>query len=92
MLTTNGGSSEVSTMKCDKSSADPKVHVGPSKLLKVQDDGLRIARCEGCGNIVTRRPKVPEKTQPGLELAERPNDRTTLFNTDQRSGRKDLIF
>jgi hypothetical protein len=69
-------------MKCDKTTEDPKQHTGPFTLLKVEDDGLRIARCEGCGNRVTRRSKV--KPLPILEqrLDDRPNDLTTLFNTD----------
>jgi hypothetical protein len=68
-------------VKCDKTTEDPKKHAGPFTLIRVEADGLRVAKCDGCGNTVSRRPK----TQPDLEqrIAEwRPNDRTTLFNTD----------
>jgi hypothetical protein len=85
MLTTNGGSGEAfreRKMKCDRTTYDPKRHTGPFTLLKVEDDGLRIARCEGCGCKVAHRPKKPEQTEPLLELADKPNDLTTLFNTD----------
>jgi hypothetical protein len=68
-------------VKCDKTTEDPKKHTGPFKLLRVEADGLRVARCNGCGSNVSRRPK----SQPELErrIAEwTPNDLTTLFNTD----------
>jgi hypothetical protein len=35
-------------VKCEKS--DPKKHAGPFKLLRVESDGLRLIRCNGCGN------------------------------------------
>ena len=71
------------SMECDKTTCDAKQHTGPFKLLKVEVDGLRVARCEGCGSTVTRRPKMPPLTHPDLELVERSNDRTTRLNIDQ---------
>ena len=51
--------------RCDKSSADPKDHLGPFKLYHVEDwpeETIRLAHCEACKNTVFR--KVKKKPKP----------------------------
>jgi hypothetical protein len=48
-------------VKCDKS--DPKQHTGPFKLLRVESDGLRVIRCNGCGNAFYCTKKAKQKRE-----------------------------
>jgi hypothetical protein len=50
--------------RCDKISADPKAHLGPFTVLDTYEDyeePSQVARCEACGNAVTRKLRAKRK-------------------------------
>jgi hypothetical protein len=52
-------------MKCDKS--DAKKHTEPFKLRRVESDGLRVRRCEGCGKTIYTRKKAREEKPKAMD-------------------------
>jgi hypothetical protein len=49
-------------VNCGKT--DPKKHIGPFKLLRVESDGLMVIRCSNCGKVVFRHTEKAKQEKP----------------------------